>query len=63
MSSDNADDSSNTNSKRILLVDDEPDVISTFKMILEMNGFEVDPYRDPLAHYLVSIQIHMVYWY
>ncbi len=61
MSSDNAYDSSNTNSKRILLVDDEPDVISTFKMILEMNGFEVDPYRDPLAHYLVSNQIHMVY--
>jgi DNA-binding response OmpR family regulator len=49
MSSYNADDSSNTNSKRILLVDDEPDVISTFKMILEMNRFEVDAYNDPLA--------------
>jgi FixJ family two-component response regulator len=39
----------NTKSKRILLVDDEVDVISTFKMILEMNGFEVDAYNDPLA--------------
>jgi DNA-binding NtrC family response regulator len=35
------------NSKRILLVDDEADVISLFKMVLEMNGFEVDAYTDP----------------
>jgi PleD family two-component response regulator len=33
-----------SNSKRILLVDDEADVISLFKMVLEMNGFEVDAY-------------------
>jgi DNA-binding response OmpR family regulator len=38
-----------SNSKRILLVDDEKDVISLFKMVLEMNGFEVDNYTDPLA--------------
>jgi two-component system response regulator ChvI len=37
------------NSKRILLVDDEADVISLFKMVLEMNGFEVDAYTDPAA--------------
>jgi DNA-binding response OmpR family regulator len=36
------------NSKKILLVDDEADVISLFKMVLEMNGFEVDAYNDPL---------------
>jgi two-component system CheB/CheR fusion protein len=36
-----------SNSKRILLVDDEADVISLFKMVLEMNGFEVDAYTDP----------------
>ena len=36
------------NSRRILLVDDEADVISLFKMVLEMNGFEVDAYIDPL---------------
>jgi hypothetical protein len=27
----------NVNSKRILVVDDEPGVVSVFKMILEMN--------------------------
>lgn len=36
------------NSKRILLVDNEADVISLFKMVLEMNGFEVDAYNNPL---------------
>jgi two-component system, OmpR family, response regulator ChvI len=34
--------------QRILLVDDEPDITSTFDMILQMNGFEVDTYNDPL---------------
>jgi DNA-binding NtrC family response regulator len=38
-----------SNSKRILLVDDEADVISLFKMVLEMNGFEIDAYSDPEA--------------
>src|ERR671912_843937 len=38
-----------SNSKRILLVDDEADVISLFKMVLEMNRFEVDAYTDPAA--------------
>jgi DNA-binding response OmpR family regulator len=36
-------------SKSILLVDDEADVISLFKMVLEMNGFEIDAYTDPAA--------------
>jgi two-component system, OmpR family, response regulator ChvI len=35
--------------RRILLVDDEVDVISVFKMILEMNGYEVDAYTDPIS--------------
>jgi two-component system, OmpR family, response regulator ChvI len=35
--------------RRILLVDDDVDIISTFKMILEMNGFEVDAYTSPLS--------------
>jgi DNA-binding NtrC family response regulator len=30
-------------------VDDEADVVSTFKMILEMNNFEVDGYTNPLS--------------
>src|SRR5919112_4638897 len=39
----------NTNKpRRILIVDDEPDLISIFKMVLEMNDFEVDAYNDPL---------------
>ena len=35
--------------RRILLVDDESDVISVFKMILEMNGYEVDAYTSPVT--------------
>ena len=30
-------------------MDDDADVTSTFKMILEMNGFEVDAYTSPLS--------------
>jgi CheY-like chemotaxis protein len=34
--------------KRILIVDDEPDITSTFKIALKDNGFEeVDVYNDP----------------
>jgi DNA-binding NtrC family response regulator len=35
--------------RKILLVDDEADIVSTFKMILEMNNFEVDGYTNPLS--------------
>jgi two-component system, OmpR family, response regulator ChvI len=46
-------DSNNNNShpsipRKILIVDDDPDITSAFNMILEMNGFEVDAYTDPL---------------
>ena len=44
----NSNDNSLKN-KRILVVDDEPDVIIVFKMVLEMNGFEVDAYDNPLS--------------
>jgi DNA-binding response OmpR family regulator len=33
---------------RILIVDDEPDIVSVFKMVLEDNGFVVDTFNDPL---------------
>jgi DNA-binding response OmpR family regulator len=33
---------------RILLVDDEPDLIFTFKKGLEANGFVVDAFEDPV---------------
>jgi DNA-binding response OmpR family regulator len=59
----------NTNKpRRILIVDDEPDLISMFKMVLEMNDFEVDAYNDPLlalsnfkqaAYGLVILDIRM----
>ena len=49
----NKENANNTNSsfsilkkKRILLVDDEPDITSSFKVGLEDNGFEVDTFND-----------------
>jgi len=33
--------------KRILLVDDEPDVTYTLEIVLEDKGFMVDSYTDP----------------
>jgi two-component system, OmpR family, response regulator ChvI len=33
--------------KKVLIVDDEPDVTETFKLGLEQNGFSVDTYNDP----------------
>jgi DNA-binding NtrC family response regulator len=36
------------NPRKILIVDDESDITSAFDMILELNGFEVDAYNDPL---------------
>lgn len=38
----------NSSSNRILLVDDEPDIIFTFKKGLEANGFVVDAFEDPV---------------
>jgi DNA-binding response OmpR family regulator len=34
--------------KKILLIDDEPDVTYTIKKILEDNGFKVDDFNDPI---------------
>ena len=35
------------NKIKILIVDDDPDIVLTFKTGLESNGFEVDFYNDP----------------
>ena len=35
--------------KRVLIVDDEPDLNLTLKMVLEQNGFKVDSFTDPLS--------------
>jgi DNA-binding response OmpR family regulator len=34
------------NNKKIVLVDDEPDIIDSLKIGLEDNGFAVDTYTD-----------------
>ena len=34
--------------KKILIVDDEPDVTITLRKVLEKNGFIVDSYENPL---------------
>jgi DNA-binding response OmpR family regulator len=35
-------------SKRILVVDDEPDVCMGLEKVLDQNGFTVDSYEDPI---------------
>lgn len=37
-----------SSNNKILLVDDEPDIIFTFKTGLEANGFVVDAFDDPV---------------
>src|SRR5919199_1071678 len=37
------------NAKKVMVVDDEPDVISVLEIVLEENGFEVDSFIDPIA--------------
>ena len=34
--------------KKVLLIDDEPDLTYTIKNILEDNGFKVDEFNDPI---------------
>jgi DNA-binding response OmpR family regulator len=36
-----------SNEKRVLIVDDEPDVTGTFKLGLEKSGFSVETFNDP----------------
>ena len=37
-----------TNKKRILVVDDEPDICLVLKLVLEKTGFLVDYYYNPI---------------
>jgi DNA-binding response OmpR family regulator len=48
MAAANSSNNGSNSPRKILIVDDEPDITSTFDMILQMNGFEVDTYNDPL---------------
>ena len=43
----NDNDKKNNTSKKLLFVDDEPDIIYSIKRVLEANGFVVDSYTDP----------------
>jgi CheY-like chemotaxis protein len=39
-----------SNTKKVMAVDDEPDVISVIEIVLAENGFEVDSFIDtPIA--------------
>jgi two-component system response regulator ChvI len=37
--------------KRVLIIDDEPDIILTLRMDLEQNGFRTDSYSDSILAY------------
>ena len=38
-----------SNTKKVMVVDDEADVISVLEIVLEENGFEVDTFEDPIV--------------
>jgi two-component system catabolic regulation response regulator CreB/two-component system response regulator ChvI len=38
----------NSKKKKVLIVDDEPDVNMVLKMVLHRNGFSADSYDDPI---------------
>jgi DNA-binding response OmpR family regulator len=37
--------------KRILIIDDDPDITMSLRMALEDNGYRTDSYTDPVAAY------------
>jgi CheY-like chemotaxis protein len=48
----------NGNKRRLMIVDDEPDVVSMLEIVLEESGFDVDSFVDPIAalnNYKVAI--------
>ena len=38
-----------SNTKKVMVVDDETDVLSVVGIVLEENGFEVDTFEDPIV--------------
>jgi CheY-like chemotaxis protein len=38
-----------SNTKKVMIVDDEADIISVLGIVLEENGFEVDTFEDPIV--------------
>jgi DNA-binding response OmpR family regulator len=45
--------------KKVLLVDDEPDITFTIKSMLEDNGFKVDSFTDPT----IALQSYRINFY
>ncbi|MCD6037759.1 MAG: putative signal transduction response regulator [Nitrososphaeraceae archaeon] len=45
---DNYSNSLSVQENRILLVDDEPDLATLFRLVLERSGFSVDVFNDPV---------------
>ncbi len=43
----NGNTKNNKSKTRIMLVDDEIDIISVLRMVLEQNGYQVDVFEDP----------------
>ena len=41
--------SNTSNTKKVMVVDDEADVISVLEIVLEENGFKVDTFVDPIV--------------
>ena len=48
-----------TTVKKVLLVDDEPDITFTIKSMLEDNGFKVDSFTDPT----IALQSYRINFY
>jgi DNA-binding response OmpR family regulator len=46
---DRTEDRTSRKKRRIMLVDDEPDINSMLKIVLEDNGFGVDSFDDPIV--------------
>jgi DNA-binding response OmpR family regulator len=42
-------DNNASSTKKVMVVDDEPDVLSVLEIVLEENGFEVDSFVDPIV--------------
>jgi len=41
-------ENTNANSRRLMAVDDEPDITFTLKVVLEQSGFLLDVFNDPM---------------
>jgi DNA-binding response OmpR family regulator len=61
----------NSKKKRILIVDDEPDIDTVLKKVLERSGFNAESYVDPIlalenfkagSYDLVLLDIKMSKW-